>query len=238
MQTKANAIGVGTPLETEERTTAIIEISGTFVGTIEFDVQGPAGGWYPRNAKQAGTGTISTTATTPGLYVVDTRGCQAVQASITSYTSGAINAVGVMTDGTSDDFISLAGSNAPLPSQTISDIGSYNQSTQTFTAGNQTIAAGASYNCNNHNIYGNNEVGIYVLSDSTSTSTSWQAYLDFVLPSTGTVDTVNGNSVAAAGAGSSKSLKNDIEWATARTRIVNSDATHSLVVKYAGLFLK
>lgn len=112
MQNAATSTGTGIPLPTSGYGIAMIEITGTFNATIEFDVQGPAGVWYPRMAKQVGTGTFSTTTTSPGLYIVDVRGCQAARANITSYTSGKVTAVGVAQPmAATDDFVSLTGSN-------------------------------------------------------------------------------------------------------------------------------
>ncbi|MCZ8512415.1 hypothetical protein O9H85_08205 [Paenibacillus filicis] len=95
LQNAANALGNGNPLNTSGYGVAELAVSGTFVGTIIFEGQGPDGNWYAVNAFQRGTNSASPTASATGLYEVNARGLTSVRARISSYTSGSITVIGV-----------------------------------------------------------------------------------------------------------------------------------------------
>jgi hypothetical protein len=69
-------------------TTATVDITGTFVGTVTFNVVGADAD--PVLCIPTGTTTGVTTATAPGKWVCPVTGWVSVNATVTAYTSGTI----------------------------------------------------------------------------------------------------------------------------------------------------
>lgn len=114
MQNAATATGNGTSLPTNGMGVALLAVSGTFNATIIFEGQGPDGNWYAVNAVNRGTGAISTSATSPGLYEINVRGLTAIRARISAYTSGSVTVKGQAQPlSLSNEFLQLTGSNVP-----------------------------------------------------------------------------------------------------------------------------
>lgn len=98
MHSAATATGNGNILPVSEYGTAVIQVTGTFVGTIAFEGTLDGSNWHAISATQIGSGTIATTATTTGIYRLSVSGLASVRARISSYTSGSITAIGRTTN--------------------------------------------------------------------------------------------------------------------------------------------
>lgn len=92
LQSAAAAIGNGTAVSVQGYSTAIIAISGTFVGTIVFEGQGPDDVWYTLNAKPVGGYSLVSSVSTAGAWLLDVAALTSVRARISAYTSGSITA--------------------------------------------------------------------------------------------------------------------------------------------------
>lgn len=98
MQSAAVAVGNGTVLTTTGYGTAVIQVTGTFSGTITFEGSLNGTDYVSLSAVQVGAGTIATTATTTGIYRMSPVGMTNIRARISAYTSGSITAVGRATN--------------------------------------------------------------------------------------------------------------------------------------------
>lgn len=94
MQSAATATGVGTTLTVTGYGTAMLQITGTFVGTITFGVSGDGTNYEGIYGENSETGTRSLTATAPGIYFFSLPAAQILKAEITAYTSGNITVKG------------------------------------------------------------------------------------------------------------------------------------------------
>ena len=94
MQSAAVAVGNGTSLDVNGFATTIIELSGTFVATIAFEASIDDVTWNAISAVQTGTTSLSSTATTIGLFRLSTAGIKSIRARISAYTSGSVTAKG------------------------------------------------------------------------------------------------------------------------------------------------
>jgi hypothetical protein len=100
MQNAATATGNGTVLTTTGYGTAVVQVTGTFVGTITFEGSVDGTNYHAISATQMGTTTIATTATTTGIYRTSVSGLTNIRARVSAYTSGSITAVGRCTNAT------------------------------------------------------------------------------------------------------------------------------------------
>ena len=98
LQSAAVAVGNGTVLTTTGYGTALIQITGTFVGTVTFEATEDGTNYTSISAVQVGTSLISTTATVPGIYRLASVGMTNIRARISAYTSGSITALGRTTN--------------------------------------------------------------------------------------------------------------------------------------------
>jgi hypothetical protein len=71
--------------------TTVFSVTGTFVGTITFQLSADGGTtWYSLSCYSVGGSDIVTTATAPGIFRANVQGLDLVRANITAYTSGSI----------------------------------------------------------------------------------------------------------------------------------------------------
>lgn len=71
--------------------TASFTITGTFVGTVTFEISNDAGlNWFSINVMAINSTTPSTTSTAPGIYVATVKCLDLVRARISAYTSGTV----------------------------------------------------------------------------------------------------------------------------------------------------
>src|ERR1700740_2677142 len=91
LQSNASAVGAGSPLPNLLGLVSVLfTVTGTFSGGITFQGGSQDGATLTNlMATQLGTNLIGPTATAPGIYEVDITGLSAVQAPVTSYTSGS-----------------------------------------------------------------------------------------------------------------------------------------------------
>lgn len=119
LQNAAGATGNGTALAVLGYPLAAVQITGTFVATVTFEITTDQSEtqtdntWVAVEAIDAATGAKATTATTPGIYLVPCAGAYFVRARISAYTSGTLTAKGraaAVTSGmpTTDIDVSLA----------------------------------------------------------------------------------------------------------------------------------
>lgn len=74
--------------------TVSLQVSGTFVGTVQFEGTLNGGDWVTLLGQQVGASvTTSTVTTVPQVYMVPTFGCVQVRARCSAYTSGTIAVV-------------------------------------------------------------------------------------------------------------------------------------------------
>lgn len=98
MQNAAAATGNGTSLNVSGFAVAILSVTGTFVGTLTFEVSTDDSTWVAILAHQVGVaGALGTTATTTGDFRVNVAGYKSIRARISAYTSGSITVRGYST---------------------------------------------------------------------------------------------------------------------------------------------
>lgn len=88
LQNAVSATGNGSSLTVTGYGTTLLQISGTFVATINFEASADAGAtWVSILSTQIGISDVSPTATTPGLYRITSAGVDLIRARVT-WTSG------------------------------------------------------------------------------------------------------------------------------------------------------
>lgn len=97
LQDAVAANGNGTSLRVAEHATALLEVSGTFSATVNFEVTvdplataDASATWYAIDAVKRDGGTRATTTTAAGQYVVDVSGNTRVRARVSGYASGNV----------------------------------------------------------------------------------------------------------------------------------------------------
>lgn len=100
MQNAAVATGNGTNLTVTGYGVAVIQVTGTFVGTVTFEGTTDGTNWVSISATQIGAGTILSTATTTGIFRLAVSGITTIRARISAYTSGSITAIGRASNAT------------------------------------------------------------------------------------------------------------------------------------------
>lgn len=97
MQDAAEATANGKTVVVDGKSGVLLEVSGTFVGTIT--VEGTVmEEWSAIDSYALSGGARSTTITTEGLYWVPAPGLKSVRARISAYTSGSITVWGGATE--------------------------------------------------------------------------------------------------------------------------------------------
>ena len=94
LQAAAGATGNGTVLSVIGYGAAVLQVSGTFVGTVTFEASVNESDFVAIRVVNMGTGGLSTTATAPGLYYVAAAGLRLVRARVSAWTSGTITVEG------------------------------------------------------------------------------------------------------------------------------------------------
>lgn len=76
---------------------AVMQVSGTFEGTVTFEATVDGTNWFTiQGASLADAATLATTATAAGAFRFQVRGLYAIRARVSAYVSGAITvAIGV-----------------------------------------------------------------------------------------------------------------------------------------------
>ena len=97
MQTAAAATGNGTPAITADRAALVMQIAGTFVGTVTFEATIDDTNWIAVQVANLNNGAVTTTATAPGLFACMVAGLHAVRARVSAWTSGTITVTGIAT---------------------------------------------------------------------------------------------------------------------------------------------
>lgn len=100
MQVAAAATGAGTAIDTTHpdsgvMTDVAVQVTGTFVGTVQFEGTVDGSNWVAVQATNLNSGAAATTATAPGLFRINSKGLLKVRANITAYTSGAVTVTGL-----------------------------------------------------------------------------------------------------------------------------------------------
>lgn len=91
----AGATGNGEALDTLGYTHATVQLSGTFVATVTWEISADGGTtWAGVMATPAATGTKAATATAAGVYIIPCAGCDKARARISAFTSGTVTAKG------------------------------------------------------------------------------------------------------------------------------------------------
>lgn len=90
----AAATGDGTKLAVNSYGLIAIQVVGTFVGTITWEISNNNSDWVGVPALNKTTDVASLTATVPGIYEISLPGVTFVRARVSAYTSGTITAIG------------------------------------------------------------------------------------------------------------------------------------------------
>ncbi len=102
MQAAAGATGNGTAIITADAAALVMQIAGTFVGTVSFEANIDNTNWVAIQAVNLGDGSVATTATASGLFGCIVAGLYAVRARVSAWTSGTITVTGLATTAPSD----------------------------------------------------------------------------------------------------------------------------------------
>lgn len=92
LQNAATATGNGTSIDTSGMGVLNVAVTGTFVGTVAFEVQDASGAWNAIYGQVPGTPDLATTTTSTGVWIVRVTGFSGFRARISAYTSGSITA--------------------------------------------------------------------------------------------------------------------------------------------------
>lgn len=93
LQNAATATGNGTALDVDGFGTAVLQVTGTFVGTITFEGTVDDSTWVTISVLNM-NGAQQQTATGAGAYFVPTGGMRRIRARISAYTSGSVTVDG------------------------------------------------------------------------------------------------------------------------------------------------
>jgi hypothetical protein len=94
MQEAAAATGNGTPFMCEGVAFLACQVSGTFVGTVTFEATIDDTNWIAIQAKNENNGSLSSTATSTGIYSFPVAGYLKARARVSTWTSGTITVTG------------------------------------------------------------------------------------------------------------------------------------------------
>lgn len=98
MQTGAAATGNGTALCCTGHTTASMQVSGTFVGTITFEATIDGSTWVSVLVTNLTSGGTAVNTAAAGIFRVSCAGLAEIRARISAYTSGSITVHGRVTE--------------------------------------------------------------------------------------------------------------------------------------------
>jgi hypothetical protein len=98
MQNAAKVTGNGQPMQVGSYSSASLQITGTFVGTIAFEASIDNINWVPIIGKRIDQATQTTTTSDVSMYSFSVRGIQFIRARVSAYTSGEITVVGVASE--------------------------------------------------------------------------------------------------------------------------------------------
>lgn len=87
LQSAVSASGNGTAMNVQGMTTALLQVSGTFVGTVHFEGSIDGSTYVSLYATQVGSGSIATNTTTTGLFRLPVSGLKYIRARV-AWTSG------------------------------------------------------------------------------------------------------------------------------------------------------
>lgn len=97
LQQGATATGTGIPIILNGAFGSLaLQVWGTFVGTINFEITINGTDWVPANG-------VTTSTTTPGVFYFSVNGIMQLRANITTYTSGTINVMANALEAASGD---------------------------------------------------------------------------------------------------------------------------------------
>lgn len=97
MQSAAVATGNGTAIDIGGLSSLVMQITGTFVGTVTFEATINNTDWVAVQIKNRNSGKLSTITTGTGLYSLSVAGLLKVRARISAYTSGSVTVEGYAT---------------------------------------------------------------------------------------------------------------------------------------------
>lgn len=98
MQTGATATGNGTPLCCTGHTTASMQVSGTFTGTVTFEATINGSTWVAILVTNLTTGATATNTAAAGIFRASCAGLAEIRARISAYTNGSITVHGRVTE--------------------------------------------------------------------------------------------------------------------------------------------
>ena len=92
LQSAAAALGNGTPISMAGYDLLVVEVAGTFVGTVTFEGTIDDTTWFAVGLKTMADGAAVTTATAAGAFKlpVDAAALSQFRARVSAYTSGAV----------------------------------------------------------------------------------------------------------------------------------------------------
>lgn len=135
MQSAATGTGNGTALTVTGFGSSMIQITGTFVGTVTFEVTGDGTNYEGIYGVNSETGVPVLTATAPGVFFFSHPAGQAVRARVSAYTSGSITAKGrALGVSIPSGNVQVMGSSLKFTPQTAVDSGVGNSKTLTVAA--------------------------------------------------------------------------------------------------------
>ena len=94
LQNAAAAAGPGTALNVRGYGLAVVQLTGTWVGTVSFQATADGTNWWAIQGRSVQDGSIVTSATANGAWRFDVTGLTQIRANITAYTSGNVTANG------------------------------------------------------------------------------------------------------------------------------------------------
>lgn len=97
LQSAAAATGNGTPIDITGLSSIGVQVTGTFVGTITWEVTVDGTNWLGILLAPPSTGTGALTAAATGLFTGSVAGMAQFRARVSAYTSGAITVVALAT---------------------------------------------------------------------------------------------------------------------------------------------
>jgi hypothetical protein len=94
LQDSVIATGNGTSVNTSGQASLILQISGTFVGTVTFEATQDNINWVAILGQNLNSGAQTTNTTSPGMFGFPVNGLKQVRARVSAYTSGNITVKG------------------------------------------------------------------------------------------------------------------------------------------------
>lgn len=95
----AGEVAEGEAINVAGAETAVVQITGTFEGTVTFNATADGENFVAVQATGLDDGQAATTAAAAGIYRVDVRGLSQLRPDVTAWTSGSITATVLLTGG-------------------------------------------------------------------------------------------------------------------------------------------